>query len=180
MVAQQLARIAVGHPFFTRRRPRRAAAVKVSHSFQFNLQGSEKHQKEVYIEIGFLGSTIFAVAEIRRQAARTILRIFLTPVFSQFHNVSMSQGKVDRFGSAKRRSFYRFVLAFSSIAVLFGVAFWVTWGDDLHYNVYSDGDFWYREEFPGYFNLIVTSLVGVIFGLIGVAIIRIAQHLRRP
>lgn len=93
----------------------------------------------------------------------------------------MSPAKVNRFGNPKRGGFYLLVLAFSSTAVLFGVAFWVAWGHDLHYNVYSDGDFWYREEFPVYFNLIVTSLLSVIFGLIVVAMIRIAQHLmRRP
>jgi hypothetical protein len=43
--AQQLGRIAVGHLFFTRRRLKTAAAVKASHSGQFSLQGSERHQK---------------------------------------------------------------------------------------------------------------------------------------
>ena len=92
----------------------------------------------------------------------------------------MSLEKVDAFRSPKRRP-YLFVLTVASIAVPVGIGLWITWGHDLHYNVYSDGEFWYREEFPVYFNLIVTSLISVVFGLIVVAIIRIAQHLmRRP
>ena len=65
------------------------------------------------------------------------------------------------------------------IALPVGVVLWIIWGHDLHYNVYADGEFWYREEFPSYFKVIVTSLVSIVFGLGVVAFIRIVHYAKR-
>jgi len=93
----------------------------------------------------------------------------------------MSQERVNTSGSPKRRASYRFVFTVASIAVPVGILFWINWGHDLHYNVYSNDVLWYREEFPGYFKLLVTSLFSIMFGPALVATIRIVQYLiRRP
>ncbi len=61
--------------------------------------------------------------------------------------------------------------------LLFGIAFWRYWGHELHYNVYSDDVFWYREEFPDYLKVILTSLLGVTFGLVVAAITRLVDYI---
>ena len=53
-----------------------------------------------------------------------------------------------------------------TIAVPVGTVLWTTWTHELHYNVYSDDIYWYREDFPTYFNLIVTAVLSLVLGLI--------------
>ena len=45
----------------------------------------------------------------------------------------------------------------------------------LHYNVYSDDIYWYREDFPTYFNLIVTAVLSLVLGLIAAGVIWIVR-----
>ena len=93
----------------------------------------------------------------------------------------MSQEKVNRSGRPKRRASYRFVFTVAIIAVPAGILFWITLGHDLYYNVYSNDVLWYREKFPVYFKLLVTSLLSVMFSSALVATSRIVQYLmRRP
>ena len=66
------------------------------------------------------------------------------------------------------------------IAVPVGIVLWITWTHDLHYNVYTDEDVvLYQEYFPTYFNLIVTLLLSILFGLIVAAVIWIGRYLRQ-
>jgi hypothetical protein len=62
-------------------------------------------------------------------------------------------------------SIIRFVLITLSAAVLFGGVFWIGWGHRLHINVYADGDFWYAEELTQPAKIIITSIVGLVFGV---------------
>lgn len=55
---------------------------------------------------------------------------------------------------------------------------WTAWGYDLHLNVYFDNEVMYREEFPPYFKVIVTVLLGNIFGLFVAAVIWLIHFLR--
>ena len=55
---------------------------------------------------------------------------------------------------------------------------WTTWAYDLHLNVYSGDEFWYREEFPPYFKVIVTVLSGLVFGVFVAAVIGLVRYLR--
>jgi len=75
-----------------------------------------------------------------------------------------------------RRTLLFFLLTIVSSGVPFGVVLWIIWTHDLHYNVYSDGEFWYREYFPKYFNLIVTTLFSFCFGLVVALIIWTVRH----
>jgi hypothetical protein len=71
---------------------------------------------------------------------------------------------------------FRFVLTAAISAVPCAILLWIFWTHDLHYNVYSDGEFWYREYFPTYFNVIVTWTLSILFGLIVAAIIQITHR----
>jgi Mg/Co/Ni transporter MgtE len=73
----------------------------------------------------------------------------------------------------------RLILTALGSGVAFGVIAWIKWTHDLHYNVYSDDEFWYREDFPLYFNVIVTILFSLVFGLITAAAIWIIRYSMR-
>ena len=70
-----------------------------------------------------------------------------------------------------------FLLTVAGSGVPFGVVLWIVGTHDLHYNVYADGDeIWYREYFPTYFNLIVTALLSLFFGLIVATIVCLRKY----
>jgi hypothetical protein len=62
-------------------------------------------------------------------------------------------------------SIIKFVLITLGAGVLFSWAFWIGWGHRLHINVYSNGEFWYAEEFTEPGKIILTSIVGLVFGV---------------
>ena len=80
-----------------------------------------------------------------------------------------------------RRKLLSFLLTAAGCAVPIGVLLWLTCTHDLHLNVYSgdDDEVWYREYFPTYFNVIVTAVLSLFFGLIVAAVIWIVRYVRR-
>ena len=73
---------------------------------------------------------------------------------------------------------FNYLISVALVAgLLFGIAFWKYWGHDLHYNVYSDDVFWYREDFPDYLKIIFTSSLGMIFGSVVAAITRLGHYI---
>ena len=79
----------------------------------------------------------------------------------------------------RRRRLLKFLLTALGSGVAFGVVVWIKWTHDLHYNVYSDDEFWYREDFPLYFNVIVTVLSSLVFGLFTAGVIWLVRYSRR-
>ena len=91
----------------------------------------------------------------------------------------MGPERVNRLCGPSWWSFVRFVLTVVTIAVPVGIVLWTTWTHDLHYNVYSDDIYWYREDFPTYFNLIVTAVLSLVLGLIAAGVSWIVRYLRQ-
>jgi Na+/phosphate symporter len=83
--------------------------------------------------------------------------------------------------SQPKRRLLSFLLTVLGCGVPIGVLLWITFTNDLHYNVYSSdsNEVWYKEYFPTYFNVIVTAVLSPVLGLIAAAVIRIAPYLRR-
>ncbi|HJP90512.1 MAG TPA: hypothetical protein VJ875_01060 [Pyrinomonadaceae bacterium] len=81
--------------------------------------------------------------------------------------------------SHQRRRLVSFLLATLGCSVAFAVILWVLWAHDLHLNVYSYNTYWYREEFPTYFKVIVTAVLSLILGLITAAVIWLTRYLMR-
>ena len=79
--------------------------------------------------------------------------------------------------SKPKHTLLLFLLTVAGTGVPFGIAVWIVGTHDLHYNVYSDGDeVWYREYFPTYFNLIVTAILSLFFGLSVATIVCIRKY----
>ncbi len=79
----------------------------------------------------------------------------------------------------RKRGLLSFLLTALGCSVPFGVVLWIWWTHDLHYNVYSDDVFWYREYFPTYINVIVTVALSLLLGLIAITGIWITLYFRR-
>jgi hypothetical protein len=76
-------------------------------------------------------------------------------------------------------SILRLILITLGAGLLFGLAFWIGWGRSLHYDVYSNGEFWYAEDFTEPGKVIVTSIVSLIFGACVSAVLRITRTRKR-
>ena len=76
-----------------------------------------------------------------------------------------------------RKRFWLTLLLIILISILFGVVIWTRWTHDLHLNVYSDDEFWYREEFPPYVKVIVTVCLSFVFGLFAAVVTWLVRSL---
>ena len=81
--------------------------------------------------------------------------------------------------SHRKRFWLTFLLIILGSGILFGVVVWIVWTHDLHLNVYSDDEFWYREDFPPYFKVVVTVCLSFVFGLLVAVITWLVRYLRR-
>lgn len=78
-----------------------------------------------------------------------------------------------------RKQFWLTLLLIILGSILFGVVVWTTWTHDLHLDVHSDDEVWYREEFPPYFKVVVTVCLSLAFGLFVAVATWLVRYLRR-
>ena len=71
--------------------------------------------------------------------------------------------------------FSKFIFLTLVAGTVFGVLFWRIWGHGLHYNVYSNGEFWYSEDFTEFGKTIITIGVSFLFGICLIAIVWVIQ-----